>query len=50
MLQMIIGGKLSIISEGHKVNVGILFPAKVAKDIRQLGELINIVQNELKVD
>lgn len=50
MVQMFAEGIISVVAEGHKVNIGVLFPAQVAKQIRAFGELVNTIQNELKVD
>ena len=48
---MFLEGKISVIAEGqNKVSIGVLFPAKGGQEIKASGEIINTVQNELKVD
>jgi len=50
MFGQMFASNVSAISEGHRVNLCILFPAKVAESIKAFGEIVNVIQNELKVD
>jgi hypothetical protein len=50
LVAMLLEGKVSAIAEGSKVNLSVLFKAKVASQVRAFGELITIIQDQLKVD
>jgi len=47
---MQLDNNVSVITEGHKVNLCFLFKAQVASTIKAFGELVHTIQNELKVD
>lgn len=50
MIQMLAGGNLSYFADGSKVNVALLFPAKVGKELHQYADILHVIQDELKVD
>lgn len=47
---MIAGGNFSFFADGDKVNMTVLFPAKVGKELVAFKEIVNVIQDELKVD
>jgi len=47
---MMAPGMISAYAQGTKVHLGVVFPAQVGAAIASYGEVVNTIQNELKVD
>jgi len=51
MIKMMGGDHVSVVAEGHRVNLCVNFPPKIGTMLRAiLGDVVNTVQSELKVD
>jgi hypothetical protein len=40
---MMVGGNVSYFAEGSKVNVAVLFPAKVGKELQQYSDILHTI-------
>jgi len=51
MIKMMGGDHVSVVAEGHRVNLCVNFPPRIGDLLRTMfGEVVNTVQSELKVD
>lgn len=40
---MMVGGNVSYFAEGNKVNVAVLFPAKVGSELQHYAEILRVI-------